>query len=187
MTEIDRRALLKRAAAGTAVAGAVWATPAVLGGITPAAALSGQETTSTTNLYKATSGTNSTDIATQCLNGTEVATTGTENGQLRGSVSYSRNETVSPAQICATITINSGPDNTGREVYLLQANSSGCLGPTDQLGMYVPAGTWAATPQNGPQTFCQDIIPGADTFVLLIWQSGGSGTNASSTIPITLP
>jgi hypothetical protein len=163
----SRRVLLKGAVAG---AGALWVAPAIDSFVTPAAAAS-TVTSAGANLQKDPDGT----LALRCLNGC--------NGQCsnagRGSVTFTRSAG-SPATICAAITIASGPSITGRQVYIQQSNGTTCLSST-------LVGTWAASPANGPQTFCVAVATGATRFSVHMPISGGGGTDIYTSDAVTLP
>jgi hypothetical protein len=164
----SRRLLLKGAVAG---AGALWLTPAIGSYVTPAAAASG---TATQSLQKDPNGT----LALRC--GVGCDTNQCSNAG-RGSVTFVRTAGTSPT-ISATITLSSGPDITGRTVYILQGNGAGgCVAQS------LAPNAWAATPQNGPQTFTVPVASGATWFAVMIPQSGGGGTDIYTSYQVNLP
>jgi hypothetical protein len=163
----SRRLLLKGAVAG---AGALWLTPAVESYVTPAAAVSG---TATSSLQKDPSGT----LASRCGVGCD---TGLCSPAGRGSAVFVRTAGATPT-ISVTLTLASGPDITGRSIYILQGDGTNCvaqsLAPT----------VWAASPQNGPQTFTVNVAAGATWFAVMIPQSGGGGTDIYTSFQVHLP
>jgi hypothetical protein len=172
MTTIDRRRFIKGAGVTVGAAGALWAAPAIGGFVSPAAAVSG---TSTTSFVKSSNGSTDPALTTLCQSGGQSPAS-------RGTAVFKRTE--SPATICVTCTMSTGTTVAGRDIFILQSDSSGtCLG-----GTTTPAGTWAASPAAGPQTFCSPIISGATKFVVAQQVSGGGGNDGwSSTPPISLP
>ena len=166
----SRRRLLKGAVAG---AGALWVAPTIDSFVSPAAAASG---TATAELRRDPVGT----TTNRCLSGCGGALgldlcspTG------RGDITFTR--TVgSPDQICASITLDSGPSIANRQVYILQSDGTTCLAQT-------LVGTWAATPADGPQVFCAPVASGATWFTIHSPESGGIGTARYTSDGVNLP
>jgi hypothetical protein len=166
----SRRRLLKGAVAG---AGALWVAPTIDSFVSPAAAASG---TATAALRKDANG----GLLDRCISGCGGALGLDLCGPVsRGDIVFTRT-TGSPDEICASITLDSGPSTTGRSVYILQSDGTDCLEQT-------LVGTWAATPAQGPQVFCADIVPGATWFTIHSPQSGGGGTDIYSSDGVNLP
>ncbi|MEO6628482.1 MAG: hypothetical protein ABIP03_07910, partial [Aquihabitans sp.] len=165
----DRRAAMK-AALGGAAAAAVMTAPRI-GNFTIvppyAAAASGSATGA---LLKATNGSAGYPA--------NFCTAGTGANAARGSATFVRSG--SPATICVTITLSTGTDITGRTVTIFQSNNVGCVGST-------VAGTWAASPAQGPQTFCVAVMDGATKFFVNLDISGGTGNQAWASTVVTLP
>lgn len=166
-TSSSRRTLLKGAVAG---AGALWVAPTIDSFVSPAAAAS-TATQGTGTLRKDPNGT----LAARCVQGCN----GNCSNAGRGSVTYTRSAGGS-ATICVSITLASGPDITGRQVYILQSNGTTCLAQT-------LVGTWAATPANGPQQFCTSVVSGATWFSVHMPISGGGGTDIYTSDAVNLP
>jgi hypothetical protein len=166
----SRRLLLKGAVAG---AGALWLAPAIESYVSPAAAVSG---TATQSLQKDPNGTLAARCGTGC-DSNQCSNAG------RGSVTFVRTAGATPT-ISATITLSSGPDITGRSIYILQGNGS----PTGTcIAQSLAPTVWAATPLNGPQTFTVPVASGATWFAVMIPQSGGGGTDIYTSYQVNLP
>lgn len=167
----SRRQLLKGAVAG---AGAVWVVPTIDSFTSRAAAVSG---TAGGELRKDPNGT----LANRCVQGCNGIVGGGPNNCSnagRGSVTFVRTE--SPATICATITLASGPNITGRDIYISMSDGTNCV--DQQL-----AGEWASSPLDGPQTFCAAIASGATWFSVHMPVSGGGGTDIYTSDAVNLP
>lgn len=167
--DTDRRALLKKA---VVAGGLFWTVPVIDSVLSPAAAVSG---TTIVGLFKTINGNNLPDPALPAL-----CTTGAVGNSGRGSVTFVRSE--SPATICATVTLSTGTSAVGRDVYILQSTSVGCVG-----GTVTRVGVWAASPALGPQTFCAPIVSGATSFVIALQLSGGGGVDGWSSARANLP
>lgn len=164
----SRRTLLKGAAFG---AGAFWVAPTIDSLVTPAAAASGSTTAS---LSKATNG-NNTYPAGFC-------TLGTGGNGPRGGVVFTRKESPTPT-ICATITLSTGTNITGRVVTFYQSSGTTTL---TCVGSTTAANTWPSnTP--GPYTFCAPILAGATNFFVAVDVSGGAGNDAYASTIVSLP
>jgi hypothetical protein len=165
----DRRALLKKA---VVAGGLFWTMPAIDSVLSPAAAASG---TTTVGVFKTINGNNFPDppLATLC-------TVGAVGNSGRGSATFVRSE--SPATICVTVTLSTGTSAVGRDVYILQSSSVGCVG-----GSATRVGVWAASPALGPQTFCAPVDSGAAWFVVALQLSGGGGVDGWSSTRANLP
>ena len=163
----SRRALLRKAAA---VGGLLWAVPTIDSFVSVAAASSG---TTTATLFKTVSGNQNPPL-------TSVCTSGALTSNVRGAAVWTRSE--GPATICVTVTLSNGTSTTGRDVYILQSSTGGCL-----AGTVTPVGSWAATPAAGPQTFCTPIVSGATRFVVALQLSGGAGNDSYASSKVILP
>lgn len=169
---LQRRDLLKKAAVA---GGVLWTLPTIDSFLSVAAAASG--TLTNVPLVKSLNGNNIPDppLSTTCTQG------GIGNSR-RGTVVWTRSESL--GTICATITLSTGTSAVGREVFILQSATSGCIG-----GTATRAGIWQGAPANplGPQTFCMPLLSGATTFVVALQLSGGGGVDGWSSVPATLP
>jgi hypothetical protein len=176
---IDRRAAMKAALGGAATA-AVLAAPRVEGFRLVPDYAAAATATAGGGLQKDPNGT----LANRCTTASTIGCTyagGPPNGCSnagRGSVSFTRTDSTNT--ISVTITLDSGPDITGRDIYILQSNGTSCLATT-----YV--GDWLASPANGPQTFTATIVSGARLFAVHMPVSGGGGTDIYTSFQVNLP
>ena len=168
----SRRRLLKGAVAG---AGALWVAPTIDSFFSPAAAASG---TATGQLRKDPNGT----LANRCISGCNGIVGGGQNNCSpagRGAVVFTRN-VGSPDTICVSITLESGPNITGRDIYISMSDGTSCISQ-------VKVGDWAASPANGPQTYCTNVASGATWFSVHMPVSGGGGTDIYTSDAVNLP
>lgn len=164
--------LKKSAVAG----GLMWTTPVIESVTAPAAAQGSVGTVVTSPLQKVTNG-----LAT--IPEAEVCVTGSQSNVGRGDATFTRTA-ADPDQICVAITLSTGTDITGREVYILQSTAAGvCADPAA-----APIGIWASNPQQGPQSFCAPVLIGATHFVVWVSVSGGGGNDDYASVgPIPVP
>ena len=156
-------------------AGALWVAPTIDSFFSPAAAASG---TANGSLRKDPNGT----LANRCISGCNGIVGGGQNNCSpagRGSVVFTRNAG-SPDTICVSITLSSGPDITGRDVYISMSNGTNCL-------TQVKVADWAASPANGPQSWCTNVVSGATWFSVHMPVSGGGGTDIYTSDAVNLP
>jgi hypothetical protein len=162
----SRRSMLKKSAVA---GGLVWSIPVIESITAPAAAQGSLETQVTTPLEKVTNGLAEIPPSETCVKGSQ-------SNVGRGSVTFTRTA-ADPDRICAAITLTTGTDITGREVRILQsANGALCADPAP-----APIGSWAATPLQGPQTFCAPVVTGVTHFVVWLSVSGGGGNDDYAT------
>ena len=176
---LDRRAAMK-AALGGAAAAAVLAAPRVDGFRLVPDYAAAATATAGGGLQKDPNGT----LANRCTTATSIGCTyaggppsGCSNAG-RGSTTFTRTDSTNT--ISVAITLDSGPDITGRDIYILQSNGGSCVATT-----YV--GDWAAAPANGPQTFTATIASGATLFAVHMPVSGGGGTDIYTSFQVNLP
>ena len=171
--DASRRRLLKGAVLG---AGALWVAPTIDSFSSPAAAASGSATA--VALRKDANGT----LGTRCVSGCNGIVGGGQNQCSpagRGTVDFVR--TVgSPDTICVTITMSTGTVVAGRSIHISMSDGTSCI--SQPL-----AGTWAASPSSGPQTFCAPVASGATWFSVHLPVSGGGGNDIYTSDAVNLP